>query len=205
MPMLTFLTCPNDTFSLGAIESIASDNKSDPESFLANPGDKTADAITHVVVRVTDAIEDGIRTEALISSFLILLWFVLLFFAILRAITLALRRDKPRGEGGIDATYHPPTPPAPHAVSSMEMSDFYNVPLTAIQNPNGDGGMAPKYSTRPNVRGGSRNSDRDEEEYQAQKLGYAGQRDYETALKKDGGPMSRESSYGQVEYGNEKR
>ncbi|WEW60810.1 plasma membrane fusion protein prm1 [Emydomyces testavorans] len=206
---IDFPNMPNDTFSLGAIESIAHDNKSDPESFLANPGDKTADAITHVVVRVTNAIESSIRTEALISSFLILLWFIILLLAIIRALTLAFRRDKTRGEGGIDATYHPPVPPAPHAVSSMEMTDFYNVPLTRVADTSdgggGGAGLAPKYSTTPNVRGGSRSSDAEEDEYQAQKLGYAGQRDYEAALKRDGVSMCRESSYGQVVYGGEKR
>ncbi|EER23578.1 plasma membrane fusion protein prm1 [Coccidioides posadasii str. Silveira] len=197
-----FPNMPNDTFSLGAVESIANDNKSDPESFLASPGDKTADAITHVVVRVTEAIENAIRTEALISTFLIALWFAILLIAVLRALTLAFRRDKPRGEGGIDATYHPPAPRAAHAVGSMEMSDFYNVPLTGVPNANSDGGLAPKYSTTPHVRGGSRGSDTDEEEYQAQKLGYAGQRDYEAALNRE---MCRESSCGQVMYGSEKR
>lgn len=205
---INFPTMPNDTFSLGAIESIAQDNKTDPDSFLANPGDEAADAITHVVVRVTNAIESGIRTEALISTVLILLWLVLLLLAVLRALSVGLRRQKTRGEAGIDATYHAPAPRAPHAVSSLEMSDFYNVPLTAVPgNEHGDSGMAPKYSTTPNVRGGgARSSDTsDEEYYQAQKLGYAGQRDYDSALKNNNGmPKGRESSYGQV-YGSEKR
>ncbi|KAI1909918.1 plasma membrane fusion protein prm1 [Ophidiomyces ophidiicola] len=195
-----FPNLPNDTFSLGAIESVAKDNKTNPESFLANPGDRTADAITHVVLRVIRAIESGIRTEAIISSFLILLWVILLLLALLRALTLAFRRDKTRAEGGIDATYHPP---APHATTSMEMSDFYNVPLTGVPN-NADNGLAPKYSTTPNIRSGSRGLDADEDEYQAQKLGYAGQRDYDAALQKDV-KATRRSSYGQVVYSGEKK
>ena len=188
----------DDIFSLGAADSISAESSPDAESFLANPGDKTADKITEVIIRVTDAIESGIRTEAIISTCIVLLWFVILLLAILRALTLAWRRDKTRGEGGVDAVFHPPPPP-------VEMTGFHDVPL----NGNGPGDV-PRYSTTPNARApgnlgastvtpGCRSADTSEQEYQDQKLGYAGHREYETAVNK----VSRVSSYAEVEYGQD--
>jgi hypothetical protein len=195
---VNFPNMPNDTFSLGAIASIAKDNDTNPETFLANPGDETADAISAAVVRVTRAVESGIRTEAIISSFLIAIWFFVLFCALMRALTLAWRHDKTRGEGGADAVYHQPTLPtdADRAEAGQMTAGFHDVPLTAV-------GAVPRYSTAPHIPGkaSSHGSSQSDEYYQAQKLGYAGQR----ALN-DQGIMHahvRKSSYGELEYGSD--
>src|SRR5690606_4593115 len=94
------------------------------------PGDETADAISAAVVRVTRAVESGIRTEAIISAFLIALWFFVLLLAILRALTLAWSRDKTHPEGG----FYPPTLSANAAATdsaqTSEKSGFHDVPLT---------------------------------------------------------------------------
>ncbi|EFR03870.1 hypothetical protein MGYG_06869 [Nannizzia gypsea CBS 118893] len=190
-----------DMFSLGAIQSISKDNATNPDSFLANPGDKTADKISSVVIRVTDAVESGIKTEALISAGLICLWVFLLLIASIRVLTLAWRRDRVRGDGGIDAIYHPPAIGA-RAIPNIELNNFHDVPLNSPAIGSGGAGMAlgaaPKYSATPNPpRSLHPTATSNEEDYQAQKLGYAGQRDYEMALQKD----MRTSSHGQVEYG----
>lgn len=187
----------NDMFSNGAADSISAESSSsDSDSFLANPGDKTADKISSVIFRVIEVIESGIRTEAIISACVVLLWFIILLLAILRALTLAWRRDKMRGEGGVDASFHPPPPPG------MEMTGFHNIPLNGNGNGSDD---VPKYSTTPSARGignhsagtGTATPCPSEADYQAQKLGYAGHRECETAVNK----VSRVSSYAEVEYG----
>jgi hypothetical protein len=115
----------------------------------------------------------------------------------MRALTLAWRRDKTRGEGGDDAVYHQPTLPT-HAdrAEAGQMTGFHDVPLTAV-------GAVPRYSTAPHIPGetSSHGSSQSDEYYQAQKLGYAGQR----ALN-DQGIMhahARKSSYGELEYGSD--
>ncbi|KAK2736594.1 plasma membrane fusion protein prm1 [Myotisia sp. PD_48] len=177
-----------DVFSLGAVQSISSDNSTNPDSFLANPGDKTADKITSVVTRVTESLLEGIKVEAFISTGLIILWLVVLLMAIIRALSLAFRRDKMRGEGGIDAIYHPPA--ISQMQPSVEMRGFQDVSLAS---PNNFSPNTPKFSAAPNVRGLFPSSDG----YQEQKLGFAGQRGYEVNPKQD----MRASSYAEMEYG----
>jgi len=96
---VSFPLMPNDTFSLGAVASIAGDQSAD-QSFLATPGDAASDKISSAVVRVTDSLYDGIRTEAIISAVVTMLWFVIVLIGIVRAMLLWFGRDKTRGEGG---------------------------------------------------------------------------------------------------------
>ncbi|KAK2779947.1 plasma membrane fusion protein prm1 [Emmonsiellopsis sp. PD_33] len=200
----------NDTLSLGSLESAARDNQSDSESFLADPGDQTADKITSIVLRITSSIESGIRTEALISAVIIVLWVIVLLMAIARALTLWFRAGKTRGEGSGDSEFPHPNARDPDGFNDVSLETVHNGSPIAIGRGHGiggnDGGVrvvdhneVPRYTTSPNV---GRVRD-DEEYYQDQKLGFAGQRDYEYALKRDGGGHSRESSYGQVEYVND--
>ena len=91
----------NDTFSLGAAASIAdTDPNNKSQSFLANPGSEATDKITHAVAKVTDHIADDIRTEAIISTSILLVWLVILLLGTGRAIWLTFRGDKNRAEGG---------------------------------------------------------------------------------------------------------
>jgi hypothetical protein len=96
---VSFPLMPNDTFSLGAVASIAGDQSAD-QSFLATPGDAASDKISSAVVRVTESLYDGIRTETIISAFVTALWFVIVLIGIIRAMLLWFGRDKTRGEGG---------------------------------------------------------------------------------------------------------
>ncbi|KAK5944538.1 plasma membrane fusion protein prm1 [Knufia obscura] len=96
---VSFPLMPNDTFSLGAVASIAGEQSAD-QSFLATPGDAASDKITSAVVRVTNSLYDGIMTEAIISAFVTALWFVIVLIGLIHAMLLWFGRDKTRGEGG---------------------------------------------------------------------------------------------------------
>jgi hypothetical protein len=96
---VSFPLMPNDTFSLGAVASIAGEQSAD-QSFLATPGDAASDKISSAIVRVTESLYDGIKTETIISAFVTMLWFVIVLIGIIRAMLLWFSRDKTRGEGG---------------------------------------------------------------------------------------------------------
>ncbi|PGH36862.1 plasma membrane fusion protein PRM1 [[Emmonsia] crescens] len=191
-----FPNMSKDTFSLGALESLAKDDESSSDSFLANPGDKTTDKISEAVRRVTDSVESGIRTEAIISTVIISIWLFVLLVAIIRALMLWFGPGKNRGDGNGDSEF-------PHAETiSRDAAGFSDVPLaTPIHARAGVADTsAPVYSTRHDVPIQGLNRAHDSENYyQEQKLGFAGQRE----LRRDGGGHSRESSYGEVEYVND--
>lgn len=143
---IDFPTIPNDTFSSGAQESISSDSAD--SSFLTDAGDETSNKITEVVVRVVKKIEEGIRTEAIISTVVVLIWVFVALMGIMRALTLFFFiQEKNRGEGGGPTTsmnLHTTTPGP---------DGFYDVPLTAMPNTtmrndageNADSQPAPRY------------------------------------------------------------
>jgi hypothetical protein len=93
-----FPLLPNNTFTLGAAASLSSNNKSD--SFLADPGSQTTDKITDALSRVIKSFANGIRTEAIIASVILAIWFIIVLIGFIRALILSGRRDKVRGEGG---------------------------------------------------------------------------------------------------------
>lgn len=198
---INFPTLSSDVFSRGAQESISDGNGGDPsKSFLADAGDSTSNKITEVVIRVIKKIEEGIRTEAIIASCILLVWFINVLFGLIRALALFWKRERSRGDGG----------GAPTSVSSHpDQNGFIDVPLTAIPSVQAHSidtyaasraQPAPKYEPSPTAAGGSSN---ELSQYDDEKLGFAGQRNYGSALKVDGGPDQRGSSY--VEYGMEKR
>lgn len=88
----------NSTFSLDHLASKTSDGKSD--SFLSDPGAAAGDKVGAAVAVVGQHIEDAIRTEALISMTLVLVWLAIALMGLGRAIWLAAQHDKVRGEGG---------------------------------------------------------------------------------------------------------
>ena len=95
-----FPNLPNNTFSLGAAESIASNNTNATDSFLSNPQSVTSDEVTSAIVSLTDKIADTIRTEAILAACLVLIWFIVVLIGLIRTIVLFYRRDKTRAEGG---------------------------------------------------------------------------------------------------------
>ncbi|KAL8742393.1 MAG: hypothetical protein Q9190_005118 [Brigantiaea leucoxantha] len=173
----------NDTFTLGAAAKLAGGDEQKTDNFLADPGDETSDAVSAALEKVAAHFENGIRTEALIATALLLLWFLNLFLGTGRALYLLARRDKTRGEGG--------------------PSFAGDIPLQQYTTPQPFSGPAPAYeppreeiSRGPfSAFGRRRHDDDDEGEWQDQKVGFAGLR--EPAGQSPG--HLRNSSYAQVE------
>jgi hypothetical protein len=160
---INFPLMANDTFSTGAIASLA-DSSNPSDSFLSNPGDATTDAISSIVARVTDSLADGIRTEALISTTILLIWLTVVFMGIGRAAILWFGRDKIRGEGGAAAF---PTNAAGGNDFRSDNQDRYagfdNIPLESVHK---DRPMSPAPEYTPSEKPSQYESD-----YQDSKLG----------------------------------
>ncbi|KAF7512043.1 hypothetical protein GJ744_002756 [Endocarpon pusillum] len=179
---IDFPLMANDTFSLGAVASIASDKDPKAESFLAEPGDAAKDKISSIVVRMTNRIEDGIRTEALISTVVLLIWVAILLIGITRALTLWFGKDKTRAEGGVGDAYQ------------SNRDGFQDIALDTYHHErpaSGGLGPAPEY-TRSTPTG--------EDAYSEHKLGFAGQRNYDSSLRREAtkGGHNRVSSHAEV-------
>lgn len=204
---LDFPLLPNDTFSRGAASSINSSNPDASDSFLADSGDQTSDKISEAVVRVIDKVESGIQTEAVISAIIVLIWVFIALIGILRALALFWTRERTRGEGGgfpLTAYYD-----NNNSNSKPDPNGFIDVPLTSIPTPRGTDSSdiarsqpAPRYEAATqdhpvSVPVAVAISTFDE------KTGWAGQRNYKSALKVDGDVKNLRSS-AHVEYGSEK-
>ncbi|KAF1917125.1 hypothetical protein BDU57DRAFT_256466 [Ampelomyces quisqualis] len=88
---ISFPGVSNDTLSLGALAA-----KSDSDSaaeLLADPNGKAADEITEAVNYVIEKMMNGIQTEALISTALILIWLFIAIGGSIYASTQLFRRD----------------------------------------------------------------------------------------------------------------
>ena len=195
-----FPTIPNDTFSLGAAASLADPSSSSTsESFLASPGSHTTNMIENVVFKLTDHLANGIRTEAIISTCIVLLWVIILLIGIMRALYVGLRSEKGRAVGGPSCAGDIPMQEQPTARDYD--SAVPNGPAPAYEPPasNSAGttrhfpsfGVPMGQSVPPSRRQASMN----EEEWQDEKLGYAGLRDPARASPSPG----HLSQYGQVE------
>lgn len=104
---------PNDTFSLGAANSIAPE-ASGASSFLADTSSQASDMITDVVFKLTAKWEKMLTEEAIISACVVGIWIIVLLIAIVRTLALFCTSDKHRGEaGGL-----PPTPVTQQSASS---------------------------------------------------------------------------------------
>lgn len=192
---IDFPHLPNDTFSRGAQASISNDT-SPSDSFLADAGDTTSNKITEVVQRVVDKMKDGLRTETLIATAILLLWVFIALVGILRAMTLFWDRDRNRGDGGGHAMDPVPNNMGPsNSGATRDTREFTDVPLTAIpRNELGFIQAVPRYETpvasSAQARAEASSSD--------EKRGFAGQRNYDSALKVDTDLAARKSNY--VEY-----
>ena len=91
-------------FSLGAAASLADSTGSGKTntsgSFLSSPGSDAEDKITAAVAKVAQHLADAIETEAIISLFIVLLYVIIVLIGIGRALFLAYKPDRSRGEGG---------------------------------------------------------------------------------------------------------
>ncbi|KAJ5190708.1 Plasma membrane fusion protein prm1 [Penicillium cinerascens] len=191
---IDFPLLPNDTFSRGAAASISNTTSDPSDSFLADADDETSNKITEVVVSVINKLEDSLRTETLIATMVLLLWVVIVLIGFSRSLILCWGRDRNRGEGGGHAMDPIPNNSRPGPGSR----GFDDVPLTAIpKNTLGSVQAVPKYETPADMP-----AVRSEPTYKDEKLGFAGQRDYDTALQVDTAPALRRSNY--VEYNDTK-
>jgi len=190
---ITIPELPNNTFSLGAAASIASPTPQNAsESFLANPGSQAADKITNAVVKVTNHIADAIRTEAIISTCILLLWVLILLLGLARALYLGFKRDRLRGEGGPAVSDGIPLEETAHA-RTYTMSG----PAPAYEPPKRNVNVTTTaFPSFGEPMGQPRRASGGEEEWQDRKLGFAGLRD--PAIE-SGGPETRRSVYPGVE------
>lgn len=82
---------PEDIYSVGAKESISGD--SEVRSFLAAPGSGTADEVTEAVLHVTNWLRNNIIQEALISTALLLVYFLVVLMGVVWALVRAMSPD----------------------------------------------------------------------------------------------------------------
>lgn len=97
----------NDTFSLGALAKVS--NSSSAAELLADPSGTTKDEISEAVVDLTNKLQDGIRTEAIISTCVVLIWVFIVLIGVFRACMLLFVPGKTRAEGGQAYTIDPAT------------------------------------------------------------------------------------------------
>ena len=190
----------NDTFSLGALASLAGDgNENKAQSFLADPADDTTSKITDALDKLAQHFEQGIRTEALIATALLLLYILNLLLGAGRALWLLSRRDLHRGEGGPSyagdipmeqvvppgaTTPQPPSGPAPAYEPPREREAGFRNPFAAF--------------AAPRRRQDGRDDGEAEWEWQDRKLGFAGAREVGGVHTTEGRERVR-SEYGMVE------
>jgi hypothetical protein len=161
---IDFPTLPNDTFSNGALASLSDDSDSG-SSFLSDPDGKASDKVTGAISRVIDYLDSAIRQEAIISSFVLLLYVFVCMCGVGAAFYRAhFTHQKNRGDGGSVVPRQSGTD-----FRSDDQDRFSNTaPVVPSSNRHMD--PAPEYSEA--VKGSSRNPfDSPEDEYQDEKLG----------------------------------
>lgn len=174
---------PNDTFARGAAAAIDKDNKTTSESFLASPGSATADKVTGALVKVVKNVEASIRTEAIISTCVVLIWLIVALMGLGRTIFLACHSDKTRGEGGL--------------ANSRELPLTDPVQRFSTAAPSYESHVSPRFPNAiRNSFAPARQESFHEDEWQDQKLGFAGERAPAGAFHP---AHTRKSSYGEVE------
>lgn len=163
---IDFPSLPNDTFSNGALASLSDDT--DPgQSFLADPDGEASDKVTGAITRVIDWLYASIHQEALISSFVLLLYvFVCLCGVGTASYRAHFDHGKNRGDGGAvlrrDSVGHTD-------FRSNDQDRFSNdAPTTSLQPKHSD--PAPEYSeaVKPTARNPFVDND---DNYQSEKLG----------------------------------
>ena len=195
-----FPTLPNNTFSLGAAASLGDPSSSNTsQSFLASPGSETTNAIEGIVLKLTNHIADGIRTEAIISTCILLAWVIILLLGIMRALYVGLRRDQSRAIGG--PSYAGDIPLEEHPKGRDYSTAAPNGPAPAYEPPNSNtAGTTRPFPSFGAPMGHSASASRgqtsmNEEEWQDEKLGFAGLREPARASLSPG----HLSQYGRVE------
>lgn len=96
---ITFPMLPNDTFSLGAAESIGAD-ASGAQSFLADTSSVAADKITDVLMKLIAKWASMLQEEAILSGCIVGVWLLVCLIAAVRTAVLWFGAEKVRGEIG---------------------------------------------------------------------------------------------------------
>ncbi|KAI5846507.1 hypothetical protein DFP73DRAFT_476069 [Morchella snyderi] len=96
---ITFPLLPNNTFSLGAENSIAPDADG-AQSFLSDTSSVAADKITDILVKLIQKWASMLREEAILSGCVVAVWLLVCLIAIIRTSVLWFGTDKVRGEIG---------------------------------------------------------------------------------------------------------
>jgi hypothetical protein len=162
---IDFPTLPNDTFSAGALASL-SDDSSSGRSFLSDPDGQASDKVTGAISRVIEYLDGAIRQEAIIASFILLLYvFICMSGAGAAFYRAHFGHHKNRGDGGAVV---------PHV--SVTATDFRSDNQDRFSNDAAGSSQprhadpAPEYSEA--VKSSSRNPfATPEEEFQNEKLG----------------------------------
>lgn len=103
----------NDTFSLGAKESVEGD--SDLTSFLASPSSVSTDEVSGAVERVTKWLHDNLIQEALISTGILLVYVIVVLIGVMRTLVGVALPDRGRAEGGTRYTGESRPPLSPRS------------------------------------------------------------------------------------------
>ena len=178
----------NDTFSLGAAASLADDDGGSGKTadFLNDPTSGATDAISKSLATMVRHIADSIRTEALISTALVMLWVLVLLMAVARAAFLAIRPTKTRAEG------------APSFAGDIPLQNVDNHTTREREFP--VEGPAPAYEP-PVPRPPPRNPFSDfnsTDQRVEEKMGFAGDRGQPLRVQEPSS-HARRSEYGEVE------
>ena len=88
----------NDTFSLGAKDSL--DDDSSLNTFLASPSSGTTDEVSGAVEKVVNWLHNTIILEALISTGILLVYVIVVLMGVARTLAAMAIPDKTRAEGG---------------------------------------------------------------------------------------------------------
>lgn len=175
---VNFPTIPNNTFSLGAAASLAGPSSSNAtESFLASPGSQATNDIEGAVLKLTNHLENGIRTEAIISTCVLLIWVIILLLGIIRALYVGLRPEKSRAVGGPSYAGDIPMEEQPRGRDYSNAGP--NGPAPAYEPPSSNAaGTTRPFPSFGAPMGQSRGqASTDEERWQDEKLGFAGLRE----------------------------
>ena len=175
---VNFPTIPNNTFSLGAAASLAGPSSSNAtESFLASPGSQATNDIEGAVLKLTNHLENGIRTEAIISTCVLLIWVIILLLGIIRALYVGLRPEKSRAVGGPSYAGDIPMEEQPRGRDYSNAGP--NGPAPAYEPPSSNAaGTTRPFPSFGVPMGQSRGqASTDEERWQDEKLGFAGLRE----------------------------
>lgn len=133
---ISFPLFDNDTFSMGAKDSISGD--SSLKTFLASPSSVTTDEVTGAVEHVVTWLEKNLVRDALISTGLILLYVIVVLFGVARTLAGMASPERGRAEGGLRYTGEDRAGPSPRHQQAPEFPTFGSSSSSAEADPFSD-------------------------------------------------------------------